>query len=433
MKMLHRTLSLSFAAAALTLSSPAQQSGSAAGDSSLNIRPYGRMQLMGFGQSLTDNLRADQRMYLYLKEARFGLLANAGDTKFDAQVAFGGEDIVVAPTPGVSLQLLDFDVDMPLSNSLRLKAGQFKVPYGREGLTNSGFLSFGDRSILYNAFVLGRDVGVAAYGSWGNFDGAVGVFTGGGRDIPIRYLPEHLGLPMLVLRAGVNTGYDEDVFTVRQTENNPPLGAALYINAMYTKDSRIGHSTVLNIKSTDKSLLIDGNWNPYIGAEPLDRGEYWQAGTDAATRGVLTEDWLAFGEAELDFGGYKNVYGSLSSAGARLQVGVAQKPYEIALRGAFIKPDSKFAYVSAGDQAYPIVDDKPIYEITLGVTYFIQGDRLKLNADLPILLKMPVMQDQNSGAYILTQQPDQVSFLASGATVSRQNIVQGRLQLQYAF
>ncbi len=214
---------------------------------------------------------------------------------------------------------------------------------------------------------------------------------------------------------------------------NPTQGSAFYVNAMYTKDSRIGHSTVLNVKTSDKALLIDGNWNPYIGATPLDRGEYWQAGADAATRGSITENWLAFAEAELNFGGFKNTYGSLSAVGGRMQAGISQRPYEIALRFAFISPDSKFAYVASNHQSFPIVDDKPIYEITIGVTYFIQGDRLKLTADLPILLKVPVLEDPSSGAYVLTQQPDQVSFLASGGTVSRQNVAQGRLQLQYAF
>lgn len=433
MKLFHSVLSMTFAALTIPSLCPAQQNGEATASPALDIRPYGRLQLMGFGQSLTDKISADQRVYLYLKEARFGLLTNDGSTKFDAQVAFGGEDIIVSPTPGISLQLLDFDVDVPLTQSLRLKAGQFKVPYGREGLTNSGYFSFGDRSIQYNAFQLGRDVGIAAYGTSGNLTGTIGMFTGGGRDIPIKYLPEHLGLPMLVLRAGMNNGYDEDIFTVKQTDYNPSRGSAFYVNAMVTKDSRIGHSTVLNVKSSDKSLLIDGNWNPFIGATPLDRGEYWQAGADAAMRGSLTENWLGFGEAELNFGGYKNVYGSLSSVGGRALAGISRKPYEIAVRVAFIKPDSKFAYVSSSHQSYPIVDDKPIYEISLAATYFIQGDRLKLTADLPILLQVPIIADPNSGAYVLTQQPDQVSFLASGATMSRQNVVQGRLQLQYVF
>jgi len=416
-----------------TLSINAQPNNDTTSGSKLEINPYGRLQLLGFGQSLSDHVQADQRVYLYLKEARFGLHGNDDGTKFDVQFAFGGEDVIVAPSPGVSLQLLDFSIDVPLSQSLRIKAGQFKVPYSREGMTNTGYFSFGDRSIQYNAFVLGWDVGLAAYGSSGDLAAALGIFTGGGRDVPIKYLPEKIGIPMLVLRAGINNGYDEDILTVKQTDYNPSTGSAFYINALYTSDSRIGHSTVLNVKSSDKSLLLNSNWNPLIAASPLDVGQFWQIGADAAVRTILSEDLLGFVEAELNYGSYNNKYGSISSTGGRIQFGIHQKPYEIALRYAFISPNSKFAYIGNNHQSYSIVNDKLIHEITLGATYFIKNDRLKLIIDLPILIQVPVMNDPISGSYVLTQQPDQVSYLASGGKIDRQNIVQGRIQLQYAF
>lgn len=411
----------------------AQPNNDTTSGSKLEITPYGRLQLLGFGQSLTDHVQADQRVYLYLKEARFGIHGYDDGTKFDVQIAFGGEDIIVAPSPGISLQLLDFSIDVPLSQSLRFKAGQFKVPYGREGMTNSGYLSFGDRSIQYNAFVIGRDVGLATYGTSGDLTAALGIFTGGGRDIPIKYLPEKIGIPMLVLRAGINNGYDEDILTVRQTDYSPSSGSAFYINALYTSDSRIGHSTVLNVKSSDKSLLLDGNWNPFITASPLDEGQFWQVGADAAVRKILSTDLFGFAEAEFNYGGYNNKYGSIDAAGGRIQFGIHQKPYEIALRYAFISPSSKFAYATSNHQSYNIVNDKLIHEITLGVTYFMKNDRLKLTLDLPILIQVPVMNDPISGSYVLTQQPDQVSYIASGGKIDRQNIIQGRIQLQYAF
>jgi hypothetical protein len=390
------------------------------------------MQLMGFGQSVTDNVESNDRAYLYLKQARFGITGTEEDVKLDVQVAFGGEDVIVAPSPGISLQLLDFSIDAPLASSLRFKAGQFKVPYGREGLTNSGYLSFGDRSIQYDAFVVGRDVGAALYGTCGTLTGALGVFTGGGRDIPIKYLPEKLGLPMVVLRAGINNGYDEDIFTVKQTDYNVSTGSAVYVNALYTQDSRIGHSTVLNVKSSDKSFLLDGNWNPFIGASPLDRGTWWQVGGDAAYRSSMSGTYFMFGEAEINFGGFKNMYGSVAASGGRLQIGIDQLPYEVAIRYAFIQPDSKFAYVAATRQSYPIVNDQLIHEVTLGVSYYLKN-HLKLTADLPILIRVPVINDPVSGAYVLTQQPDQVVYVATGGKIDRQNVVQARLQLQYAF
>jgi hypothetical protein len=388
---------------------------------------------MGMAQSVLDKVQSDKRIYLFLKQARLGVRSNYDDIKLNFETAFGGEEIVAAPSPGVSLQLLDLSVDIPLFESLRLIVGQFKVPYGREEYVDDGSLSFGDRSIAYNAFVLGRDVGLTFYGTSDKYTGALGIFTGGGRDVPLRYLPEKLGFPMVVLRLGVNDGYDDDILNIKQTNYNLRSGTAFFVNGLYMRDFRVGHSTVLNVKAIDKSLLIDPAWNPYIGAAPLDQGRFWQIGADAAFRHPLTAEWWASGEAEINHGGYHNSYGSIFLTGGRIQLEVLKMPYEIGVRYAFIKPDPKFAYVSSTRQSYPITDDKLIHELTLGINYYIKGDRLKVTADLPLLFQVPVMDDPVSGAYVLTQQPSQVSYIATGGKVVRKNVVQGRLQLQYAF
>jgi len=428
-RLLNLFLALTFAA----LTIKAQPSVDSLSGSKLSIAPYGRMQLLGFGQSLTDNVQSGQRVYLYLKQARLGFHGNDGDIKMDLQFALGGEEIIVAPSPGISLQLLDFNIDFPILESIRLKAGQFKVPYGREGMTNTGYISFGDRSIQYNAFVLGRDVGLTLYGKSNNLTAALGIFTGGGRDIPIKYLPEKLGIPMIVLRAGFNDGYDKDILDVKQSFYQPSTGAAVYLNAVYTADSKVGHSTVLNVKASDKSLILDPSWNPYIASAPLTTGQFWQIGADAGIRTSLKKDIIGFAEAELNLGGFDNKYGALNIAGGRILLGVSQKSFECALRYAFISPTSKFAYTSSTKKTYTISDTKLINEVTLGASYFIKEDRLKLTVDLPILIQVPVMNDPISGSYVLTQQPSQISYFTSGGKVDRQNIVQGRIQLQYAF
>jgi hypothetical protein len=394
---------------------------------------YGRVQLMGSAQSVLDKLRSDKRIYLFLKQARLGLTANIDDVILDFQTAFGGEEIVVAPSPGVSLQLLDYSVDFPILESLRLKVGQYKVPYGREGLTNTGYLLFGDRSVQYNAFLLGRDVGVTLYGSSDALTGALGVFTGGGRDVPIRYLPEKFGFPMITLRLGYNEGYDENVLTLRQTNFNSKPGYAAYVNGLYMRDFIIGHSTILNVKSIDKSLLIDPAWNPYIAAIPFSQGVLWQVGGDAAFRNPINDNWWALGEVELNRGGYENGFGAIFLTGGRIQLAVSRKPFDIGIRYAFFKPDKNFAYVANNSQSYTITDDKLVHELTLGVNYYLKNDRLKVTADLPFLFQVPVMDDPVSGAYILTQQQSQVSYISTGGSVVRKNVVQGRLQLQYMF
>lgn len=67
--------------------------------------------------------------------------------------------------------------------SVMIKAGQFKVPFGRQELTSSGSQQFVDRSAVSNTFARGRDIGVQLWGTplGGKIDWRVGVFNGNGR------------------------------------------------------------------------------------------------------------------------------------------------------------------------------------------------------------------------------------------------------------
>ncbi|MCI0707979.1 MAG: OprO/OprP family phosphate-selective porin [Ignavibacteriae bacterium] len=410
---------------------PAQQISSVKPSSNFHI--FGRLQTLGFMQSVKDDVANSTRMYLFLKQARLGVNGDYDGVKFNMQLAFGGEEEVKAPSPGVALSLLDLSADIPLGESIYLKVGQFKVPFSREDLTNSGYLQFGDRSIQHLTARVGRDVGVAVHGSAGMFTGTFGVFTGGGRDVPIRSIPQDLGLPMLVTRVGFNSGYDADVYTMKQTGVNSGSGAAMYVNALYTKDSKVGHSTALNVKLADKSLLLNSNWNPFIAKRPFSKGTLWQVGIDGAFRESMTETVALSGEAELNHGSYKNDFGSLQTTSGRVQGAVYTMSFEIALRYAFIKPDKNFAVTSSADgSTFSILDSKMIQEVALGISYYIKSDRVKLTADLPVLFNVPVVSD-GSGAYVITQQPDQVTYIVSGGKNERQTVVDARMQIQVVF
>lgn len=67
----------------------------------------------------------------------------------------------------------------------QLKAGQYKVPFGRQELTSSGSQEFVDRSIVSNEFARGRDIGVQIWGlpAGGKLDWRVGLFNGNGRTV----------------------------------------------------------------------------------------------------------------------------------------------------------------------------------------------------------------------------------------------------------
>ena len=388
------------------------------------------MQGLGFGQQLNDPYTDHGRLYLFIKEARLRASGNYQDFTFNAELALGGEDAIAAQT-GVSLGLLDLSVNLPLrfvNPRSYLKVGQFKVPYGRERLTYSGSSQFIERSIQDFGFRVGRDVGVALTLQPGIFTVIAGVFTGGGRDVPPQhYLPERLGIPQLVARIGIGD-VDDNPYALADEPFATTTKTAFFVNGLYTKDSTVGHSTVLNVKLIDKSILLNSNWNPYIGKGPLTQGEWWQIGADAALRTPLTSSVSLSAEAEVNWAGYSNTYGVVHAAGARAQAGIGFKPFELALRYAVLIPDANFA--SGGQQ---VTGSKPMQEITPSATYFLKGNDLKLVADLPLLINTAVLTEKNVGSYVGVELPDQAALLSKGGTVGRQTVVEARLMLQAAF
>jgi phosphate-selective porin O/P len=331
----------------------------------------------------------------------------------------------------VTLGLLDFNVDLPLSflgKDASIRVGQFKVPYGREALTYSGYSQFMERSIDDLGFRIGRDVGAAVTLKPGPFTLIGGIFTGGGRDVPPdHYLPERLGIPQIVARLGVGN-LDEDPYELKNEALTPGTQAAFFVSGMYTKDSTVGHSSVLNVKLVDKSILLNGNWNPYIGRGPFSQGDWWQVGADAAVHSRLSRDWAVTAETEVNWASYSNNYGQIHIGGARAQAGVSYKDVELALRYAVLVPDKNFA---SGGVA--VTGSKPMQEITPSATWYIKGQNLKLVGDLPILINTPVFTEKNVGSYVGVELPDETTVLAKGGTVGRQNVLEARLMLQAAF
>ncbi len=104
--------------------------------------------------------------WVYNKNLRYELQVNWPDTRplEDANVTF---DL----TKGKGL--------------FAVKAGQFKVPFGRQELTSSGNQHFVDRSLVSNTFALGRDIGLQFSGrtGGGQLEWSAGVFNGAGRNV----------------------------------------------------------------------------------------------------------------------------------------------------------------------------------------------------------------------------------------------------------
>ncbi len=400
----------------------------------VEISVGGRMNLMGLGEISHDTIRDKYKIYLFQKNSRLEFAAKQGDNLFYSQLALGGEDLYSSNN---NLTLLDMysKLPTPFGNVL---AGQFKVPFGGEQLTDGGNLVYNKRSLLELGFQMGRDYGIGLQGSMGPVNAVTGVFAGGGRDIPERYIPVKMGVPLMVARVGVGE-LGKDLYSLpepyaAQGADGGEFKQGLYANALYTKNTLVGHGSTLTQRKVDNTILLSANWNPYFSASKSD-AEYWAAGVDYS---VKNGPWA--GEAEVLHGQFSNNKGNLQMSGARAQASYDMNPFELSLRYSALFPDKKFAASSTNattkvTTTVPVTPDgKAIQEIAPAITWFINGHNLKLMADLPIQIDAPVVTEKNIGDYNLINQPDQTSYLASGAgTLSRQLIIQGRLGLQYQF
>ena len=440
----------------------------------LELNVYGRGQMIGVGQYVPDPHRDHMRVYLFMKQARLGFKGTYEDVKFNTQMAFGGENV---GNTNADLGLLDFVADVPLTplgENSWFKIGQFRVPYSREGLSDRGYIDYAERSMANLGSYQSRDYGLAVMKTKGVWTGTVGTFSSGGRDVPQRYLPERLGVPYMAARFGYNDGFDEDIYHVRAVDMDATRTVKSFmVNGIYMQDTLIGHSSALQARLTDKNLLIDSGFNPYInqggggGANglgtigtttSLQRGNLYWLGADAAIRHPLGSGRSVGGEAEANWGGYQNRYGVIHLAAARVQADYQEPKWGIGMRYALLSMDTKSGFLSssatgaatsAGANVQQRVNNNlgvPIHEITPSLVWRIKSQhKLKIVADLPITLNCPLWYD-NVGNVTGQRNPQGVyafgdatgttqnSLLATpGNHTARRTVVQGRMLFQFMF
>lgn len=386
-------------------------------------------QVVGYGELLDDPFENDARIYLFMKEARFRLSGERDWFGMNLELSLGPEDRVAAPSPGIALGMLDLYADAKLgaARTAFIRVGQFKVPYSREYLTYSGDSLFSHRSINNLAFLVGRDVGIAGVANPEGFTGILAIMTGGGRDVPLRFLPERIAIPLLVGRVGIGNIKEDPFRLAAGARGTETMEWGLFANAFFTRDSFIGHSTVLNVKTADKSMLTNANWNPFIGRRPLDQGKWWQVGGDGIVRVPMGGEMAVEAQAQVDYGNFSNRYGDISLYGGRAQASLAIGAVDVAARYAILFTDEDLR-----SGATSITNDETMHEITpaLGLR---MGDNMRLVADLPIWLNTPVIIEEGVGAYVAVEQPDQTALLAEEARVDSQTVFEGRLMFQAQF
>lgn len=440
---------------------------------------FGRAQLMGVGEIVPDPKANHDRIYLFLNEARLGFKGQYQDLfKYEMQLDFGGESINGSNT---NMSLLDMVADIPVrpwGENTILKVGQFRVPYSREGLTDEGYMDFTNPSIANAAAYQGRDYGLALMDTWGNIRGTAGTFTGGGRNVPQRYLPEQIGIPYMVARVGYDDGADVDIYHVVGTDQDLKRDSkAFYLNGIYMADTRIGHSTAIGVHTIDDNLLIDSNYNPYLkwgdttarngalcSAITCERGQLFFLGTDGVVRHYIDDQHSLELEYEGNWGGYQNRFGVIHIAAGRAQVQYRSGKFEFGLRYAILSMDDNAGFLvgsaaaaaqnptystqvggtsASGAYVYNERMGEAIHEITPSVTYHFKGNNMKVVASLPLFLNAPLWIDQADGAYVFadptptgatTLTTDQGTVLQTvGNTTVRRTIPEARVMFQFQF
>ena len=393
----------------------------------------GTFQMLGVLEGNDDPYKDSDRLLLFMKQARLSLNGKYSGVDYELRLMFGGEEV---PESNTVMSLLDASANIPfIEDTFEIKLGQFKVPYGRERLFSSESMFNAERSIHNLFFNIGRDVGVAAHTTQGIFTGAVGVFTGGGINRPQRYIPEDLDLPMLVARVGINDGLDKDIFSpIDANRDMDAVNYAIYLNAMISGDSRVGHSTPVNIKKVDKPLTLNPDWNPYVGAYG-EKAELAQFGADAAVQLPVSENVALLLSGEVNYSTFENEKGKLDHVGGVASANLIFSDWMIGVRYAIVDPDDDLAYTltdaDTKEKTLFGITDKPIQEITPSVVYFLRKYNVKIVADVAIQLDTPVVFEAGNGVYNLMQQPDQVKYAAK--KVELQDTYLAKMVVQYNF
>jgi hypothetical protein len=189
------------------------------------------------------------------------------------------------------------------------------------------------------------------------------------------------------------------------------------------------------VKYYDKSLMLNSDWNPYIGASGQ-KAEFWQAGVDVAAQVSLCDACDLLLSGEYNVADFSNDAGSLQTSGGALSANLIMENLVLGLRYALVDPDSNMAYVSTdedtGEKTSYAITNKQIQEITPSIVYFLREHNVRLIADVAIQLDVPVSLETGHGVYNLMRQADQISYASKGGIELQDNYL-ASLIVQYDF
>jgi len=302
------------------------------GDSKFSLSLGSRLQFRYTFEDFDKESGQDDQSSFQVKRAKVFLQGNAfsEDLTYKVQVNAAGS--------AVSLE--DFYMNYKLAKVLRVRAGQYKVPFNRQELTSSGNQQFVDRAITNGVFALNRDQGVTIYSFALNdyLEYAAGIFNGNGKNKSANENNGHLYAGRIAIYPlGKFNMYSES-----DTDSTESLKAGIAFAGAYNR--RVTFKDDEEDFTKDVTGITADGIVKWHGASVV--GDYFWKREDIRN---LTD---------------------VASQGLNIQAGmfIIPKNIEIAVRFAVVDPDQDTG------------NDKT-QEIAGTANYFIQSHKLKIQTD----------------------------------------------------
>jgi hypothetical protein len=421
--------------------------------------------------STTGNGNRDTtRIFMFQKQNRLTLDANLDGTKVKFEDAMGGESYAGSNN---LYNLMELSAEVPYNDQVSVVAGLGKMPWNQASATYDTDMLFSDRSELFNLFFnAGYDTAVYAKGRFGLADVVAGVEQGAG-NLPQRYLPEGLTLPVPVfLRLGLGN-MNEDPARFRQSGFGALDSAqwAVHANGFWAADSQAGHSTLFSQMGSQAELskgpFQSGNfmfvkgYNPFAGYATGPGGlskpdnQFWNASLDGQFRLPLlgnalvggaqwnVAQYIAKGMKSSQINGvrYKNQpkitrdgktqtyeYGQITVQGGEAYLGLVADKWAVATRVDVLLPDPLL-----GSATVSFFESHPIWEITFPSLTYKMGKYLKFVGEAEFTYNAPEVVDTD-GIYQLKTVPVEYSLVTGPDRIDHEWLTAvGRLMMQVAF
>ena len=252
-------------------------------------------------------------------------------------------------------RLKDVYVNYRIEDFLRLRGGQFKVPFNRQKLNSSAKLQFVVRALANNEFELGRDIGVMAHATPMNglFEYDLAMLQGAG----INQVRNSNNEFMYAARVAVNPLGKFDAYSEPDLvyEEDPKLalgGAFVWNNGrrMFVRGAIRDFNRNITLRQYTADLRF--KWR---GFSLL--GEFYWRNVGAHAGGTLFQQGSNVG------------YGYTSQAGYFVPLPYVRKHLEAAGRYSFIEPNTN----TSGDRER---------EVGGGAGWYFKGNNNKLQADI---------------------------------------------------